>query len=463
MSIAAFAGAATLLFATVTRLRYPLIAVCALLGWMVTDAKSVDFTINGMETGFLLLFFAYSFWALFAPVSSNRRMWHLAAAWSGLMWTRPDSFIYLGVFCAAFVVFNRQSDTGATRSEWLKLFIRATALAVALYLPWLLFSWFYYGSPIPHTIVAKAGGASTRSVIGFINFLPSFPIRLLKEYSTVRVLFMPSYPAFGGWPGAGLAVSGWVAATAMLLWIVPWLRTECRAASFTLLGAIAYLTYFPPGLFPWYLCLPALLAFIVLAGAVAQTITALRRVSSPTLRRLAYGAAASLILVSVATPGWLLLQVARQVRAQQTIIENGNRRLIGLWLREHAQPGDTVMLEPLGYIGYFSGLKMYDIPGLSSREVVATIRRVALNWGRIAEELEPTWLVLRDSEIDSINAKLPRLLADAYMPVHVFDVRPRVEELSIHGRPYLEFDARFTVFHRRGAAAGIARDAETSR
>lgn len=451
-SIVAFAGAATLLFATTTRLRYPLIAACALVGWLSTDAKSVDFSINGMETGFLLLFFAYSFWALFAPVSRSARMWHLGAAWIGLMWTRPDSFIYIGLFFGALVVFNRRGETDATRAEWLRQFARAAAIAAILYLPWLLFSWQYYGSPVPHTIVAKSGAAAPRSFIGFADFVVHFPWRIAKEYSVLRVLFMPSYPAFGGWPRLGLTASGWVAGTAMLLWILPWLRTETRAASLALLGAIAYLTYFPPAVFPWYLCLPALLAFIALAGAAGQALEAIQRLSGPLARRLLYGASLGLIVASLTASGWLLIQVARQVRGQQTLIEDGNRRLIGLWLREHARPGETVMLEPLGYIGYYSGLKMFDVPGLSSREVVAAIRRVGIGWGHLAEELDPTWLVLREPEIASINATSPQLLAEKYESVRIFDVRPRVEELGVYGRPYLEFDSRFTVFRRHSDA-----------
>ena len=52
------------------------------------------------------------------------------------------------------------------------------------------------------------------------------------------------------------------------------------------------------------------------------------------------------------------------MRLQQAIIEDGSRRAVGLWLRQNAGPGDTVFLESLGYIGYFSNLKTYDFPGL---------------------------------------------------------------------------------------------------
>jgi hypothetical protein len=245
-----------------------------------------------------------------------------------------------------------------------------------------------------------------------------------------------------------LPISGWVTMTGMLVWILPWLRTETRAASFALLGAVAYRTYFPPAVFPWYLCLPALLVFIVFSGAAAQAFAAFRRLSSPAIRKVLFAATLCLIVASLSASGWLLVQVARQVRAQQTIIEEGNRRLIGVWLREHARPTDTVMLEPLGYIGYYSGLRMFDVPGLSSREVVTAIRKVGYNWARIAEELEPTWLVLRDSEIQAINSTNPHLLPERYALIRAFSVRPRIEELSCHGRPYLEFDSRFTVYQR---------------
>ena len=50
------------------------------------------------------------------------------------------------------------------------------------------------------------------------------------------------------------------------------------------------------------------------------------------------------------------------MKIQQAEIEMGTRAKVGTWLREHSQPGDTVFLEPLGYIGYFSGLRMHDFP-----------------------------------------------------------------------------------------------------
>ncbi len=60
------------------------------------------------------------------------------------------------------------------------------------------------------------------------------------------------------------------------------------------------------------------------------------------------------------------------MQEQQRIIEWGLRAQIGRDLKVMSEsPQDTVFLEPLGYIGYFSELSMRDTPGLSSPEVIA--------------------------------------------------------------------------------------------
>jgi hypothetical protein len=93
---------------------------------------------------------------------------------------------------------------------------------------------------------------------------------------------------------------------------------------------------------------------VALAGLIDWLLT--RGAQFQRLRLAAWGLSGLLL----AANGWTLWQVARQVAAQQTLIEEGTRRKIGEWLHDQAAPGDTVFMEPLGYIGFFSGLKTYD-------------------------------------------------------------------------------------------------------
>jgi hypothetical protein len=108
-------------------------------------------------------------------------------------------------------------------------------------------------------------------------------------------------------------------------------------------------------------------------------------------------------------------------------------------------------LEPLGYIGFFSGLKTYDWPGLSSREVVEAHAKVGSHWSLIIDYLGPDWVVLRPREVAEITRQHPTLLTSIYEKARDFDVRREVEQLDVHGRPLLEMDAHFTVFRRKHA------------
>jgi hypothetical protein len=129
---------------------------------------------------------------------------------------------------------------------------------------------------------------------------------------------------------------------------------------------------------------------------------------------------------------------------------------LGEWLKQNAaSPRDTVFLEPLGYIGFYSGLKMYDHPGLCSPEVVAARRKLPRmgnyteHWPELIAYLVPDWLVMRDSEVKAVNRIAPDLLTKYYKLQRVFDVMDKIKAMRfLPGRGYLEFDAHFEVYRR---------------
>jgi hypothetical protein len=121
-------------------------------------------------------------------------------------------------------------------------------------------------------------------------------------------------------------------------------------------------------------------------------------------------------------------------------------------LRAHAaSPHDTVFLEPLGYIGYFSGLKMLDYPGLSSKEMVDVRRRLGPERENEAYlELKPDWLVLRPDE--AVGNKLidSSRLTEFYDLVAVMDVSDQINAIRwLPGRINLQQDQKFLVFHHK--------------
>jgi hypothetical protein len=441
MSITAFAGGSALLVGLARRLAYPTAAVVFLAALLLLDAKTIDFAINGMETGFMVLFLGYALWAHLTP---GPRQWtHLGAAWAGLMWTRPDSFIYISLVAAGIWICNNPTRTGGNRRELLGLFLRAGLLTVALYGPWLLWAKWYYGTPIPHTIVAKAAQAGDQALPRVLHGFWRLPWLIWRGETAVEGSFLPAYHVLGPWP-AWMLVWGRVLGTlASIAWLLPGVRHETRVASLGFYGGMVYLSFVPYFPFPWYFPAPAWLGYFALAGIAAQLWSASGAFWRPVLRSLATAGAALAVLGSL----WLTLGIARQVRAQQIYIENGNRRLIGEWLHAHAQPGDSVFLEPLGYIGFFSGLKTYDWPGMSSRELVAAKLIVGTNWGDLIRYLQPTWLVLRPDGVGDLPFLSPVLNASNYELVKEFDRLADVQRLDVPGRKLLEFDARFRLYH----------------
>jgi hypothetical protein len=403
------------------------VTACAL--WAL-DPKTIDFAVNGMESAFFVLFIVVTWCAL----ADGAAPWRVALGFAGLQWTRPDGVIFFAALVAAWWCFGVRTDNCNARSRLMTI-ARGIALGFALYLPWIFFAWSYYGSPVPHTILAKAShypaGEFALSVV-------LYPWRLLFGHTTLHEVFMPSYFYLGGWP-AGLSwISRLFAVSAALAWLWPAVRAPGRIASGAFFLGGLYIQPIPGS--PWYYPGWQALAFIAwafLLDAVWRT--------APRAQRAARVLAITLVALQAA----LLLAVAWQMRAQQTWIEDRQRTVIGRWLRAHAAPGERVYLEPLGYIGFFSGLKMLDYPGLASPEVVAARRAGAKPHAQLIAALQPDWLVLRPDQVAGVNAEMPRLLVDDYRLARVFDVRAGVDSVTfLPGRGYLEFDAVYSVFAR---------------
>ncbi|MCC5021457.1 MAG: hypothetical protein J6386_00955 [Candidatus Synoicihabitans palmerolidicus] len=155
------------------------------------------------------------------------------------------------------------------------------------------------------------------------------------------------------------------------------------------------------------------------------------------------------VAMVLTTSVWITWQSARQLRQQQRFVEEGNRQAIGEFLRQHSKPGETVFLEPLGDIGYFSGLRTLDFTGMSSPETVAARQLVGNGWRALIGYLHPDWIVLRPREFSMMHPETTWSLESVYERVAVFDQTADIEPLDVRGKPYLTHDAAFFVFHRR--------------
>ena len=139
------------------------------------------------------------------------------------------------------------------------------------------------------------------------------------------------------------------------------------------------------------------------------------------------------------------------LQAQQRLIEWGLRAPLGRTLKGSARsPHETVFLEPLGYIGFYSDLSMRDTPGLCAPEVVRLRKSGVLSMGALIHALQPDWAVLRAAEYAGLApAELAELQRDYFLAAAP-DQRAAVNAVSwLPGRNFLLNDAFFTVWRRK--------------
>jgi hypothetical protein len=231
-----------------------------LLGLFSVDAKILDFSTNGMETGFLVFFIVLTAYGLVMPL--RRPGLVLGVAWAGLMWTRPDGFIYIVALSLGFFVFPRAAMFGSTRRAMIRTFFVASVITAFLYLPWLIWAWVYYGSFVPYSLTAKGVGFDPIQVAKAALL---FPVTGLTRASSLDDIFRPAYASFGGWPLILADVSRIVSWLCSFAWVTPFLRPVTRAMSLATLVAQLYLSCITPYAYPWYIPGATLLVIVVVS------------------------------------------------------------------------------------------------------------------------------------------------------------------------------------------------------
>jgi hypothetical protein len=417
----------------------------------VFDVKAVAFATNGMETAFMLLFVGWAFYLFqreccrpwFTEGGHGLPLaWSFArgACWAGLLWTRPDGCVYIGALAIAGLTFSQ-----VPRWRLLASFLSSAAVCSLLYAPWLLFAWFYYSSPIPNTLIAK----STYIGGNYLEYLQLIRASLGRQFLLKNIgVFAPIYyTSFWGWP----AWVGWISLAMVCLcciyWLLPNVDRLGRMASLCCLLLCLY-NLAVPALFPWYMPPIAMCGIIALTRGTPRLTDALLGPGVPS----GITAATCLMLPTLGSIG-LFLSTAYQARIQQEVIENGQRMTIGKWLKDTARPFESVYVEPLGYIGYFSGCRMLDYPGLISPRVVKLRQRENLDFVSIIALIQPDWVVARPEQARDIGIAG---LTDFYVPVRRFDVKARLDQYSwVPGRLYLGYDTVFVIFKKKPGLAPV--------
>lgn len=334
-------GVVVVVFLTAWRVGGSLIGGAAAAGYLLLTSTFLRFSMTGMETSFYSLLIVAAFLALTYDAGK------IAALLAALAFvTRLDgAAVALGVF--SFLLLARR------RIPWVE-----AAIFTAVALPWYLFATWYFGSPLPHSMLAKQGHLEDRGATRYWLFdalagrSPVFP--------TLPLAFVP------------VGIASVAANSRYRLWLVaPLVWLAAYALAYTLVGIDYY---------EWYLypLLPVLALFIGCAvGAIVrwQLGSFSADAQSSLRRRWANGLLAAFFLLLAGTS--LRYEFVRSHQWWMDYLQGleGSRIAAGTWLRANAPADKSVYTGFIGHVGYQSGLYIYDGASLVTEDGPAQIAK----------------------------------------------------------------------------------------
>lgn len=349
----------------------------------------INFSIGGMETGLVTL---AGISAVYFYVERRPHAFCLSLALLFLL--RIDGLLLAGFLLTGWLLPERRNLRSAVRE-----LAAGSIPALILVLPWLLFATLYFGSPIPVSMLAKMAVYSRM----FPQPLPNLPVVQLQFLggAAQKLMFAAFLAGLAAvWKDSRLVVP--------VLWLLVYYGVMLVSK------VIAFGWYFMPPL-PVYYIVAALGAGQIIASVAPRAMAGYRLIPNAFL-------VAFFLLALPLT--WHLRSITRDI-AQAQRMEDSVRLPIGLWLRDNAKPNERILLEPIGYIGYYSRLPVLDMVGLVSPEVLSSYGQEVPNPLRsIVERFRPELLLLRPTEAkrletDASATGLP-LLGGEYALVRSF-------------------------------------------
>lgn len=408
-----------------TVLKLSLAAHVFVLGYLSADQLQIFFGMAGMET-------QVSVAVLLANVYYYMtRQWNrLGIAIALALLCRPDFVIWPLIVGAGLLLYHRDA------------IVRVVLISAALFFPWLLFTLFYYGSPIPNTIVAKTHSFKHGFLTAPLSQIREYALGSWAHMAPIKQFFVAGINPFPDW-SVQLAVALFLGCS--VIGIIATLATDKRLVpAVCLVGAfIVYkIGSIIPSYFMWYL--PPFLAVLAVIAGYGITAVGLRA------RVVATAIAAYLsFMYAVHIPFTFPLD-----RVVQREIEWGVRYKVGQCLDELMGPKDTAVLEPLGYVGWAARNKtIYDFPGLGSKVSVAAIKN-SRDPGLLGliNALRPTFLVLRPHELRRLEEHYSDV-ARQYVPLEDIKVSPSLNLFNMGYQYGTSGDDRFVILGKSGASA----------
>lgn len=352
-----------------------------LLGYLAVDQLQIFFGMSGMETQVVTAILLAGVYFLFAE-----RWVALGLACGLALLSRPEFQAFVAIIGLWLLIFRRAA------------LFKVILAALAIVLPWIIFSVTYFGSIVPNTIRAKTWGGRISLFDRTIDEMTQYFLGSWKHMAPFLEWSMTNTAPLPRELIAASTVLVLILVIVGACLVLKRRQTKMMVVVGTLGVFVGYKTVATINpYYMWYL--PPFLALLFLVAAYG--LDALRGKSL----KMAWAISAALVLAY----GMHVPYTFYTDRVVQDEIEIAVRQRVGQRLDEFMGSEDTVFLEPLGYMGYeIRGKTTYDFPGLSSPKVVDVIRNLPeVRMGGVIDRLKPTYIVLRPAELEEFQRYFP--------------------------------------------------------
>ncbi len=421
LGLAGAAAYLSLTWAALLRLGVPQAGRVCAAALLACAPRLAALDLAGMEQPLVLAFMAASAWA------GLRGRWGWAGVWGGLLlWTRLDTGLWL-VLLGIAAIWQWRAAGG----------LRFAGAAGGTYLPWVLYASAVFGSPIPHTVTAKwvayAHSGAVPIQTGWKPALDAFFLfRTTHPLLYVSLVLSAGLFVLAGW--GALRTHRWRGLEILPAFVVlEVLRLVLSRATFfnryfipanavflilaglgagALWGAVWGDGRRAPR---WGMALALGWGAAAVAGGLLFAVYGETALGAERRLVLAFAAAAGLAfwlgrrpwaavvrwaalgwlaLVFAGTAGFTLRTTAVTLRELQTVRHEASLKAVGLWLNRHTPPEARILLEPLGYAGYYAQRMMLDEVGLVTPAVVALKRGGVTDTYEALDALQPDYVLL---------------------------------------------------------------------
>ncbi len=329
--------------------------------------RFVDSSINGMETS---LFVLGTIGAVF--LLRERRFAWLSVLLGSLVLVRPEGILVIAAVLAVVIMLR------------LRLRIADLLPGTTIVLIWTVFSWLYYGSPIPQSVLSKCGWLVTYSDQNIYG-------RIATLFSALSLLEVPERLTYSHSLEVMIPIVAWASIGLFLIGARDLWRRRNDLLVFPMLF-IAYLAFYLVAKgrvdFSWY-GIPSGLAYLV--TCVIGFAWVLRRYIRADLRRRCFAAVLPALVVALCAGGCVIWTATRlpYCRILRTSYESA-----GEYVCLNCAPDARVLVDELGMIGWSTDRFTCDIAGIVSPEI--------FSYCRSRDSRVPLWDILREFSPDVV-------------------------------------------------------------